>query len=168
MNFIPKNRFQVRRTVTNLSAVAALLFVARVGVAQSVYAGRFLNATRFTTNASGAVVTIPSGMVALDSPGTINCPGTAGTCTLEVDQHVQVGGSKVASNQVAICTMVDGALLPCPILGVVPLSGFWTTPGFVQVRSGLALGPHTVQTFVSTSAEALRGYYSVAYRIYKP
>jgi hypothetical protein len=168
MNLISKSRSQMRRTVTNLSAIAALLFVATAGSAQNVYANRVLRTTRFTTDTTSGAITIPSGVVALDSPGTINCPGTSGTCTLEIDQHVQVGGSQVASNQVGICTMVDGAFLPCPILGVVPLSGFWATPSFVQVRSGLGLGSHTVQTFVSTVAGGSRSSYSVTYRIYKP
>jgi hypothetical protein len=85
MNLIPKSQSQMRRTVINLSAIAVLLFAATAGSAQNVYANRVLHATRFTTNTSSGAITIPSGLVALDSPGTINCPGTSGTCTLEVD-----------------------------------------------------------------------------------
>lgn len=118
-------------------------------------------------NQDSAVVGIPGGFAALDSPTTVVCPGTSGNCLIAADQNVQVVGS--GAGRWAICSQVDGLFMnpPCPFLGRVPTNGDFVAGAFSQ-NATVSAGSHTVQTFVFTDAAGSKSIYNINYRVYKP
>jgi hypothetical protein len=120
--------------------------------------------TKFSYGVGGAVA---AGYAAIDSPINFACPGTT-TCAYEAEQHVQVAGS-TDGNLWAICTQIDGSFLSqpsCPFLGTVP-NGTFGTGTFTQGASGIAHGPHTIQTFIYTEDGATVYNYQITYRVYR-
>jgi len=86
----------------------------------------------------------------------------------EAHQNVQVRGTAVDNNW-AICTQIDGVDMSepyCPFLGQVPTTHYGAG-SFTQSQTGLALGTHTLQTFIYTEYGADLGIYEITYRSYK-
>jgi hypothetical protein len=110
-----------------------------------------------------------SGVVAIDSPTSISCPGTSGTCTIEYDQSAQILNSST-SNNYGFCIYLDGSQVPpnCPSLGLLAENSTFTGYSFSQEVSGVPHGTHTVQTFILTASGGTLGYYTLTYRVYKP
>jgi hypothetical protein len=122
-------------------------------------------------NQSSDSEALPSGFQPIDGPTSISCavPGVlhGGSCTLEVDQNVQLIGS-TANNAWAICTQVDGVFIGqpvCPFLGFVPVASY-AAGSFMQTATGISPGHHTVQTFLYTNAGATRSIYTIVYRLF--
>jgi hypothetical protein len=116
------------------------------------------------------LVAVAAGFQPIDSPTTVLCPGTSGTCTIVAEENLQLSGT-TAGNRWAICLFVDGtqASQPnCPFLGFVTSDGSYAANSFSQAFSGLSFGSHTVQSFVYTDSGANRSIYSIHYRVYRP
>ena len=113
-----------------------------------------------------------AGFQPIDARTTIDCPSTSTTttCTIEADQHLQVDGSTTA-NKWGTCTTVDGAFMAepnCPLLGVVPSDGTFTSGSFVQTKTRVSVGNHTVRSFLYTSFGRTREIYEFTHRVYVP
>jgi hypothetical protein len=109
---------------------------------------------------------VAGGFVALDGVVPINCRFAA--CTIEIDEHVQMGQSG-ASNRWAICAQVDGSFLTtpsCPYLGYLNSDGSYLADSFAQYAS-VTHGAHTAQVFTYTDAAAAQSIYEITYRVYK-
>ncbi len=107
--------------------------------------------------------TVSSGFAAVDGLTSIKC---AKTCTIEVDQNVQVISSD-SSNRWAICTEIDGTYIGnCPYLGYAP-TAFYGTGTWLQSAT-LAKGTHKVQDFVYSDDGLDVDTYSFAYRVFTP
>ena len=134
----------------------------------TVVKGRKLKSTAISQGFSDAY--IPAGLVALDAPTTLNCPGTT-TCTFEADQNVTLAGP-TANNKWLICTQVDGSSMTEPDcltpLGKVSSNAFYGSGSFAQSQSGISPGSHTVQTFVYTDFGAFLGTHAIVYHVYTP
>jgi hypothetical protein len=116
-----------------------------------------------------SLVAVGAGFVPIDAATSIGC-FLATTCTFTAEQNVQVSNS-VAGNRWAICTALDGAFMTeplCPFLGILPADSSFVGGSFVQTKSGVGPGSHTVQTFIYTDAGADRSIYTIIYRVYKP
>jgi len=114
-------------------------------------------------------VPIGPGYQPIDRPTTIRCLSPRG-CTIGFEQHIQLGGNATASNDWGICTFVDGAYIHtpgCPFQGNLPTDGSNTVGTFAQ-QTSVNFGPHTVQTFVYTTAGAEKDTYNIIYRVYRP
>lgn len=61
-------------------------------VAASVAQNHLLKGTYINTNRPTTSTNLASGIVPIDALTTVTCPGTTGTCTIEFDQLVQIGG----------------------------------------------------------------------------
>jgi len=97
---------------------------------------------------------------------TVVCPGTAGTCALEVDQAVQIGGS--GYGRAALCLLVDGVYTdPCFFVGEALADGNYQTFS-QQHQATMSFGSHTVTSQTYTDGTALLSEYNIAYRVYKP
>jgi hypothetical protein len=120
-----------------------------------------------TFESSNNLNAVAGGFVALDGVLKIKCPYK--TCTLEIDEHVQMGQSG-ASNRWAICAQVDGNFLTtpsCPYLGYLNSDGSFLGGAFAQYAS-ITKGAHTAQVFTYTDAAAAQSIYEITYRLYRP
>jgi len=140
----------------------------------SVPAASYLvNRQLLSTTQSYGVANVVSGgdaFVAIDAPLKFTCPSGT-TCTVSVDQNVQMSGNTSDFNGFSICTEVDGKLMhdpDCPTLGTLPSDGSYLSGSFVQSTGNLKSGAHTIQSFIFTSAPATVNIYSFTYRLYKP
>lgn len=106
---------------------------------------------------------------AVDSPQTVTCPGTSGTCTIQADHWVEMKGSSPA-NQAWVCLAVDGTLDNfCGFLDdKIPPDGSWVQATSSHNVSGVPVGTHTVQTFANSQAGINVSYFNINYRVYKP
>jgi hypothetical protein len=73
-----------------------------------------------------ADVSVAGGLVpvAVDTPLSFTCP--AGGCTITTEIHLQVGGASSATNRWAVCSELDGNIIPpgaCPFVGEIPADG---------------------------------------------
>lgn len=124
----------------------------------------------------GSGPSIPAGTwTAVDSPHTIQCPGTTGSCTITADISVQEGGGSVASNTGAVALEVDGSLVcnsdpsnGCHYALRIPPDGRFGEANELNSLSGVAAGAHTVQTFVYADDGASGGFYNIRYAVYRP
>jgi hypothetical protein len=111
---------------------------------------------------------------AVDAVHTIQCPGTTGSCTITADISVQEVGS-TASNGGAVALEVDGILVctsdasnGCHYAVEIPSDGRFVEANELNSLSSVALGFHTVQTFVWSDNGASGGFYNIRYAVYKP
>jgi hypothetical protein len=105
----------------------------------------------------------------LDQAITIVCGNPAG-CTIGVEQHVQVGLSTKPNNGWAICTQVDGNYIEtpgCAWQGYLPDDSFYVVGSWAQ-QTSVAVGKHTVQTYIYTDDGVQEDDYSIVYRVYNP
>lgn len=105
----------------------------------------------------------------LDQAITIVCGNPAG-CTIGVEQHVQVGLSTKPNNGWAICTQVDGNYIEtpgCAWQGYLLDNSFYVVGSWAQ-QTSVAVGKHTVQTFIYTDDGVQEDDYSIVYRVYNP
>lgn len=114
---------------------------------------------------------IPGGLVAspIDSSLTFQCPH--GGCTLTAELTVQVGGGSTDSNQWALCTTIDGTIMPpgaCPFVGQILSDGSFTAGAFNFTQSGVTAGSHTIQSFVYSFDGGILANYDITYRLYTP
>jgi hypothetical protein len=112
---------------------------------------------------------------AFDSPHTIQCPGTTGTCTITSDISLQVGQATTASNDTAVALAVDGTIVctvdatgGCHYSIEAPQDGKFVEANELNQFSGVGLGNHIVQTFVWSDNGAVGGFYNVRVTVYKP
>jgi hypothetical protein len=108
-----------------------------------------------------------SGTVAIDSPTTVTCPGTSGTCTIEFDQNMQLTGG-TSGDLIGFCASLDGSVPSpgCPNVGPFPMVA--TGVAFSQSIPGVPHGTHTVQSLISSSSGGSMGFYTMVYHVYKP
>jgi len=124
----------------------------------------------------GSGPSIPAGTwTAVDSPHTIQCPGTTGSCTITADISVQEGIGSTASNGGAVALEVDGSLVcnsdssnGCHYAVEIPSDGRFVEANELNSLSGVALGAHTVQTFVWSDHGASGAFYNIRYAVYRP
>jgi hypothetical protein len=136
--------------------------------AETVLGSRHLHRTYISYD--NFPVEVDAGFQAIDSPLTVVCPGTSGTCTIVAEQNLQLSGT-TTGNRWSTCLAVDGVYSSepyCPYMGYVPSDGSFTTGSFSQAFSGLPVGRHTVQSFLYTFSGGSRSIYSIHYRVYKP
>jgi hypothetical protein len=117
------------------------------------------------------LVSVPGGLVAtaIDTPLTFKCP--TGGCTLTSDIHVQIGAATVAQNRWALCSEIDGVIMPpnaCPFVGEVLSDGLYGAGSFEFIQNGVKAGTHQIQSFVYTDDGALLATYDITYRLYVP
>lgn len=107
--------------------------------------------------------------VPIDSPQTITCPGTSGTCLIQADHWVEVQGHS-SFNEILGCLFVDGkADSNCGAVDDdIPSTGDFVQATSSHFVSGVSHGTHTVQTFVFTGQDAQAAYFNINYRVYKP
>jgi hypothetical protein len=131
-------------------------------VVKQVLQGTAINASRPTFFAAFGAGTVP-----IDSPTTILCPGTSGTCTIEFDQSAQLTGGS-GGDFFNFCISVDGSIPSpgCPTSGIVPTSG--TAFSFSQAVSGVPHGTHMVQSLIESVSGGSIGFYTMTYHVYKP
>lgn len=112
---------------------------------------------------------INPGFSPIDAVHTISCPGTTGTCLLQVNSWVQIGSGSYG-DQVAICIHVDGSQAGnCYDGGAVPEYGRWVNVATSLNVPGLSAGNHTVQTYMFEGNSPLTvGYYNMNYQVFKP
>jgi hypothetical protein len=121
-------------------------------------------------NGGTDLVAVPAGFQPIDNGVVVNCPGTAGVCALEVEQHLQVR-TQFIGNRWAICTQVDGNWMTnptCPYQTPLPGVNVFDTRSFTQTQGGLSFGNHVVRTFVYSDFGIDRSIFQLTYRIYKP
>lgn len=143
------------------SVPAALASVAQ----NHLLKGSYINTNRPTTSTN-----IAGGIVPIDALTTVTCPGTTGTCTIEFDQLVQIGGTGTDNNVFQLCQSLDGNFLApgCYVMGTVPFAGPPIFASSSQTVSGVAVGTHQVRSSIETQYGAALGFYNMTYRVYKP
>lgn len=106
---------------------------------------------------------------AVDSPQSVSCPGTSGTCTIQADHWVEMQGS-TTSNEAAVCLAVDGVFdSNCGFLeDKIPPDLSWLQVTSSHAMSGVHLGTHTVQTFAGSTNGMNVAYFNINYRVYRP
>jgi hypothetical protein len=109
----------------------------------------------------------------IDSQLTVSCPGTSGTCTIQLDAWIENGEGSASANQNNICLYVDGVAnggnSGCGFFaGQTPSDGSWVNSSNSISVSGIALGNHTVQTYFKSFYGAYVAHYDTNYRVYKP
>ena len=136
----------------------------------SVAQNHILKGTYINTNRPTISANLAAGIVPVDAVTTITCPGTTGTCTIEFDQLVQIGGTGTDNNAFQLCQSLDGNFLApgCYVMGTVPFAGPPIFAYSSQTVSGVAVGPHTVRSSLETEYGAALAFYNMTYRVYKP
>ncbi len=143
---------------------------ASVATNQALLRNYFVNGNQNGTSFAAGEYT------AVDSPLTVQCPGSSGTCTIVADMWVQSGGASSASNNYAVCLYVDGVNVAtsgdgsngCHYTENTPSDGTFIEAGEENTLSGVALGDHTVQTFLYTNNGTPVSFYNISYHVYKP
>jgi len=102
----------------------------------------------------------------IDSPITVSCPGTSGTCLIQADQWIQV--DFVPGDAIAICLYVDGVSVnDCYSDGGASSNPF--TMCSVSQGKVVSHGSHTVQTQVyDFNGGSDYVYYNFNYSVFKP
>jgi hypothetical protein len=119
------------------------------------------------SNTTGTSFTVGAGFTAVDSPNTVLCPGTAGSCLLQAQQWAEVGGNG-SGGRVALCFFVDGNdINGCFFNGEMLADANYTMFSVAQGTT-VTHGSHTVQTFVYSDAGGGGGFYNFNYSVYKP
>jgi hypothetical protein len=130
-----------------------------------------LNRT-YITSGNYASTVFPAGSTAIDSPQTIQCPGTTGTCTIEAVMSVETGLTTTlgSPNNFALGAAVDGSFLDGAQYYVAntPNDGSFVTGTRSTSGSGFLHGFHTVQTFIFSNNGAPVQQYNITYHVYKP
>jgi hypothetical protein len=127
-----------------------------------------LERTYINSATPGFFNSVAAGMQPIDALTSIVCPGTTGTCTIEVDQNIQLYATS-SSDVVSLCFVVDGSSPECPsLVDPTPAPGTFIDVTFQQKISGVSHGSHTVQSAIETSNGIDVGYYTFTYRVYKP
>ena len=133
--------------------------------------------TYFVTGNQNGTSFAAGEFTAVDSPLTVDCTGTSvTTCTIVADMWVQTGGASTPSNNYAVCLYVDGVNVDtfgdgsngCHYTEDTPSDGTFIEAGEENLLSGVALGTHTVQTFLYTNNGTPVNYYNISYHVYKP
>jgi len=129
--------------------------------------GWYINSGEYTTN--GGFVS-PAELVPIDTPLTVSCPGTTGTCTIQADMWVMTGGQSFPDNTYFLCLYVDSspALNCANNVGATQSDGTYTQGSTSEIVFGVARGNHTVQTKFESGDGAYVAYYNFNYRVYKP
>jgi hypothetical protein len=138
----------------------------------AVYANnKKLQSTSFSSGRNTS--TFGAGYAPLDSVRTITCPGTTGTCILQVIQTANVRGT-TASNRWALCTAVDGVVISDSISTTCPYLGFVTnSPTYYigatssQTKFAIPVGDHTVRTYLYTEFGGTPGLFNITYNVFK-
>lgn len=117
----------------------------------------------------------PAEYTAVDPLKTVECPGTAGTCTIAAEIWVQTGLSTTESNNYVVCLYVDGVSVyesdhtnGCHYTADTPADGTFVEGSGLNQLSGVKVGNHTVQTFLYTENGTHVYNYNIAYHVYKP
>ena len=112
---------------------------------------------------------------AVDSPLKVQCPGMSGKCTIVADMWVQTGNANAEHNNYAVCLYVDGVNVDkydssngCNYTEDTPSDGTAVEGSEENSLSGVALGSHTVQTFLYTNNGTPVFNYNISYHVYKP
>jgi hypothetical protein len=108
-------------------------------------------------------------LTAVDSPQSVVCPGTSGTCTIQADHWVEMQGSTL-SNEAAVCLAVDGVFdNNCGFFeDKIPPDSSWLQVTSSHAMSGVRPGTHTLQTFAESTYGMNVAYFNINYRVYKP
>lgn len=117
----------------------------------------------------------PSEYTAVDPVKTVECPGSAGTCTITAEIWVQTGSSTTGSNNYVVCLYVDGVSVyvpdhtnGCHYTADTPADRTFVEGSGLNQLSGVKVGSHTVQTFLYTENGTHVYNYNIAYHVYKP
>ena len=127
----------------------------------------------YTAGTLGGAAISAFNFTPVDSLQTVQCPGTAGSCTIIADHWLEVrnpGGGAVSGNIVSGCLYVDGGSdANCGFIDAeIPPDGSWAQATSSHHVSSVGFGNHTVQTFISCGAGCEVAYFHVNYRVYKP
>jgi len=112
----------------------------------------------------------PETYTPIDTPVAFVCPGTTGTCTIQVDFWLENGAASNSDNFNVVCIYLDGAAIPqCEFTsGLTPSDASFAEATTSVTVSGLAPGTHYAQTYFWSRYGALVDYFDSNYRIYKP
>lgn len=125
--------------------------------------------TYFSSGVSFATIT--SSPSAFGSPITVTCPGPTGTCKIEIDNDLQVGGNATKGAYVALWEVRDGGISSSPggTYDLVSADGSYNTVSFVETYNAVIHGTHRIQPMVETTGDGMSAYnYSIIIRVYKP
>lgn len=126
--------------------------------------------TTYVSSGAPFMVVNPGVATPIDAVHTISCPGTTGTCLLQVNSWVQIGNG-IEADEISICVHVDGSqgFANCYTGGVVQIYGRWVNVATSLNFPGLSVGNHTVQTYIFEGNNPLTvGYYNINYEVFKP
>jgi len=128
-----------------------------------------LVATYYTAGSLGGTSLVPDTLTPVDTPQTISCPGTSGTCLIIADHWLELSSGS-GGGEVAGCLYVDGVADSfCEYNeGELPVDGSYNQFSSSHATSGVSHGSHTVQTYVICYNGCNAAYYHINYRIYKP
>jgi hypothetical protein len=132
-----------------------------------VVEGWYINSGLDTNN--GGFVS-PAELFPIDSPLTVVCPGTTGTCSIQADMWVMNGGTTFAGNTYFLCLYVDAVPAPncASNVGSTPSDGTFAQGSTSEIVRGVIHGNHTVQTKIESADGAFIEYYNFNYRVLKP
>jgi hypothetical protein len=122
--------------------------------------------TYFTT---GDAQLILSGATPLGSPVQVTCPATTSSCTVEIDNVIQMGGGGTANNRWAVWeTQGEHRSVPGgQWMGVIPTHG-WVTGSDIEVVKGVPPGRHAIQPVVYAQRGGKVFLYMIVIRVYAP
>ena len=105
--------------------------------------------------------------VQIDSQA-VTCPAAPGTCTVTVGANVEASGGANATNEWAICVLVDGVYADsCPYQGELLADGNYSA-GYELQSVSVPKGKHTLSVQVFSYSGLTLGYYTIQYSNYKP
>jgi len=125
--------------------------------------------TYFSSGVSFATIT--SSPAAFGAPITVTCPGPTGTCKIEIDNDLQVGGNATKGAAVALWEVRDSSIDSSPggTYQEIPADGGYNTVSFVETYASVIHGTHRIQPMVMTTGDGMSAYnYSIIIRVYKP
>jgi hypothetical protein len=117
---------------------------------------------------TGVAKLLTAPQMALDAGTSVTCPSApAGKCIIEAEVTVQAA-STVADNEIRLCTTLDGAAIngKCLAAGTM-LVNTHMTMSLPVAQYNVAVGTHTLRSFVQADADATLGYFYVKYNVYK-
>jgi hypothetical protein len=153
-----------------LAAVPASVFpdLRAPQVVRPLAAGAETIISTFIHNTLNTGITESAGtFVQIDSQ-TLTCPAAPGTCTVSVAANVEASGGANASNNWAICVLVDGVYADsCPYQGELLADSSYST-GYELQSVSVPKGKHTLSVQVFSFDGLTLGYYTIQYSNYKP
>jgi hypothetical protein len=120
-------------------------------------------------NAAGEAIPGGSIRTAVGPTVTVVCPDTAVSCTIQANHFIQVGHGKATGNLYTVGFYLDGvANGDEQILGSTPSDGTYLMGATSEFQTKVAVGTHTVQTYVYSLDPTYVFNYTTNFQVYVP